>query len=148
MQSKYKIEKFDQHTYVYKKNKKNACIEKSLKQLITQYWISRPRSSSVFTVDPGFAAHLISIQVSMFLLSTSNYQSTKLENLTKDSRLFRYVHWFSTLTKQISSNAETILTSNTFGFSSLKMPIKLVWPEPTSISSSYNLLIFSRSSFI
>jgi hypothetical protein len=56
-------------------SEQEACIAKSLKQLMTHCSISRPKASKVFTVDsrsPGFPEQQISILVSTFLLSTSN----------------------------------------------------------------------------
>lgn len=56
-------------------SEQEACIAKSLKQLITHCSISRPKASRVFTVDsnsPGLAAQQISIRVASFTLSTSN----------------------------------------------------------------------------
>lgn len=61
-------------------SEQEACIEKSLKQLMTQCWSSRPSASNVFTVEsnnPGFVAQQMSIRVSVFLLSTSNCKTTQ-----------------------------------------------------------------------
>lgn len=61
-------------------SEQEACIAKSLKQLITHCWISRPKASKVDTVDnnsPGFPAQQMSILVSTFLLWTSNCKQIK-----------------------------------------------------------------------
>jgi len=65
-------------------SEQEACIVKSLKQLITHCWISRPNVSNVVTDDssnPGFVAQQISILVSSFLLSTSNCKANIERNV-------------------------------------------------------------------
>lgn len=64
-----------------------ALKAKSLKQLITHCWISRPKASRVVTVDsrrPGLAEQQISTLVSLTpLLSTSNCNSYKWKLIRK-----------------------------------------------------------------
>ena len=62
---------------IFTSSEQEACMPKSLKQLMTHCWISIPSASRVFTVEssrPGLAAQQISIRVSFSLLSTSNYE--------------------------------------------------------------------------
>ena len=73
--SKYYKPKETNRTQQNKTSAQEACIEKSLKQLITHCWISRPNASNVLTVDsnnPGLVAQQMSIRVSFSFLSTSN----------------------------------------------------------------------------
>lgn len=70
-------------------SEQEACIAKSLKQLMTHCCISNPKASSVFTVEsrrPGFAPQQTSTLVSPSLLSTSNYNGNK-ENIRKKTKL-------------------------------------------------------------
>lgn len=58
-------------------SEQEACTEKSLKQLMTHCWMSRPSASIVLTVDsnnPGFGAQEILTRVSLFVLSTLNWK--------------------------------------------------------------------------
>lgn len=74
-------------------SEQEACIAKSLKQLMTHCCISNPRASSVFTVEsrrPGFAPQQTSTLVSPSLLSTSNYNGNK-ENIRKKTNWVFYL---------------------------------------------------------
>lgn len=165
-------------SYILSTSEQEACKEKSLKQLITHCSISKPRVSSVLTVDrsnPGLGEQHISTRVSWSLRSTSNYtihnkinkisphQTVNLWNFEGISSNNSQVQGLTCKTTKIkNTDMKTYLHScYTFGefltrFSfvlrSLISPKSLEWWEllltPSSCSSSCNLLILSESSFM
>lgn len=118
-------------------SKQEAWTEKSPKELMTHCWTSRPNVSSVFTVDktnPGFVEQQISIRVSTFLLSTSNYEHIFFKKLM-------YVHYALCMWYIYMDKNSTFV--GYLACDSCETPIKFKLFE-----SGFKLWIFSSRSFI